>query len=109
MESARPGLPKVISPTHSAASKGESKASKGESKGPPVEHSPEAESASGVKAVNMDMNSSDKKVAINVNVSDATPESTNAKEAKSPESAPAPPEDAQEKLLAGEQGGLSVL
>ncbi|XP_020103821.1 E3 ubiquitin ligase PQT3-like isoform X2 [Ananas comosus] len=104
MESARPGLPKVISPTHSAASKGESKASKGESKGPPVEHSPEAESASGVKAVNMDMNSSDKKVAINVNVSDATPESTNAKEAKSPESAPAPPEDAQEKLLAGEQG-----
>uniref|UniRef100_A0A6V7QSV6 DWNN domain-containing protein n=1 Tax=Ananas comosus var. bracteatus TaxID=296719 RepID=A0A6V7QSV6_ANACO len=104
MESARPGLPKVISPTHSAASKGESKASKGESKGPPVEHSLEAESASRVKAVNMDMNSSDKKVAINVNVSDATPESTNAKEAKSPESAPAPPEDAQEKLLAGEQG-----
>ncbi|XP_072989084.1 E3 ubiquitin ligase PARAQUAT TOLERANCE 3-like isoform X2 [Typha latifolia] len=97
MESARPVQSKIPSPTPSVASRDGPKGL------PPVEHSPEAESASGVKAANVDITSSDKKAMVIGNASEATPESTSAREPKSPEVAPVS-EDVQEKLLAGEQG-----
>ncbi|XP_073100202.1 E3 ubiquitin ligase PQT3-like [Elaeis guineensis] len=99
MESARQVQPKNQSPTLSAASKDEHKPL------PPPERSPnvnEGEAASDVKAANMETNSVDKKVAANVNKSEAMPVSVSAKEPSS-ESAPVP-EEGQEKLIAGDQG-----
>ncbi|XP_008797347.1 E3 ubiquitin ligase PQT3-like isoform X2 [Phoenix dactylifera] len=99
MESAREVQPKIPSPTLSAASKGEPK------QVPPTEPSPnvkEGEAASNVKGAHGETNSSDKKVTVNVNKSEAIPESENAK-VTLPESSPVP-EETQEKLLAGDQG-----
>ncbi|URE15417.1 DWNN [Musa troglodytarum] len=99
MESARPLQPKIPSPTLSVASRDEPKQ-------PTMEqpsHKKEGEVACETKDANNEMNSLDKRSAINTNVSEATPEPL-SKGPKSPESAPAPEDVQQEKHLAGDQG-----
>ncbi|CAD5189912.1 unnamed protein product [Musa acuminata subsp. malaccensis] len=99
MESARPFQPKIPSPTLSVASRDEPKQ-------PTMEqpsHKKEGEVACETKDSNNEMNSLDKKSAINTNVSEATPEPL-SKGPKSPESAPVPEDVQQEKHLAGDLG-----
>ncbi|TKV93735.1 hypothetical protein SEVIR_9G245600v4 [Setaria viridis] len=96
MESALPVQPKVRSPAVSAASKEEAKAPT------PVEESPDAESLNGAKAMNNEVNSSDKKATTIPDVGEGTMESKNVKEDK-PVEVPPVAKDSQEKLPAGEQ------
>jgi hypothetical protein len=96
MESALPVQPKIRSPAVSAASKEEPK------EATPLDESPDADSTSGVKAINIDMSSSDKKATTIPDVAEGTMKSKNVKEDKPLEVTLT--KESQEKLPGGEQG-----
>ncbi|KAG6473078.1 hypothetical protein ZIOFF_066985 [Zingiber officinale] len=98
MESAHPALPKVPSPSLSAASKDEANHPTMDQSS----HMKDAEVASEIKTANNELISLDKKAAITPNVSEATPESL-SKGQRSPESAPIVTEDLHEMQPVGEQ------
>ncbi|XP_020573692.1 E3 ubiquitin ligase PARAQUAT TOLERANCE 3-like [Phalaenopsis equestris] len=100
MESARHVQPRVPSPTLSATTKDEPRQ-------PPLldqtAYSKEVEGASELKADNVAPNIVDKKSEKTMDQAEATPDSTNAKEIAYTEAIPIP-EEAQEKVLLGDQG-----
>lgn len=100
MESAIPVQPKVRSPAVSAASKEEPKRTPA-----PVEESPDVESHSEVKTINVDMSSSDKKVPALPDVVEGTMESKILKE-KTPEATPVVKESQEKMPVVGEQGEI---